>query len=94
MYLYTCIMKNLKHLFWVLVCIAACVSCEMSSAKKAVKKEVEEFGLEVNKIELEKVEPGVYEGKVYLQKSILGLVNVIRVDAEKVDDEWIVTLDY
>lgn len=77
----------------IIVILFVSLSCDSYNAKKAVKKEVEEFGFEVKKIELEKVKPGEYEGKVYLEKSILGLISVIPVEAEKVDGEWEVSLD-
>lgn len=87
-------MRTIKHLYLAMTCIVMCVSCEMSTVKKAIEHEVEEYGLEVKKIELQKAGPGVYDGKVYLERSILGLINIIPIEAEKVNNEWVVSLDY
>lgn len=85
----------MKKIVIILAIVFTCVSCDSYMAKKAIRDEAKDFGLEIRKIELEQVSPGHYEGLVYLKKGLVfGLLNSIPVDAEKVDGEWVVSIDY
>ena len=78
----------------VLCTLATLNSCEQHRVKSAVKYATEEAGLEVQKVELQKVGQGVYEGKIYLERSILGLFRVIPVEVSKnKEGEWDINLN-
>lgn len=88
-------MKKVFILIIAILCTLATLnSCEQNSVKRALKNATEEYGLEVKKVEVQKVGQGIYEGKIYLDRSILGLFRIIPVEVTKnTEGEWEIELN-